>query len=179
MSIPKEYDLIVRNQKLSLTKVDNSFIISISIKKDSNWIKSLEIPLVTLENRAVLHASKIVKLSSLKIKVSESSREDFNISTEIHVNEALYPWFHFHTTLIAKKDTVFIKRGPEIQLSLIPEIKDLAETSFINQPTRHTPPTNEWKSNDMPASYIWNHQSSIETFFFVDFSQMEWMSPEI
>ncbi|MFX1282966.1 MAG: hypothetical protein ACFFB5_04890 [Promethearchaeota archaeon] len=178
MNIPNEYDLIVRDQKVSLKKVENSYIISLSIKKDKKWIKSLEIPLLTLENQTDLHASELIKLSSSKIKVSKSLSESFSISTNISANEALYPWFHFHTTLIAKKDTTFIKRGPEIQLSLIPKITDSKEIISINQPTRHTPPTNEWKSNDMPAAYIWNPQSGVETFFFVDFSQMEWMSPE-
>jgi hypothetical protein len=116
--------------------------------------------------------------NSFEITLFSEKKGNYLIQTEISTNKELLPWFHIKTTLVTKKNTKFFKKGPDVQLQLNPNISLMNNHVKINQPTKHTPPTDEWLSNDFPAGYVWNDQSKLETLIFFDFSAMDWMSQQ-
>ncbi len=178
----QNYDFILRNQKFSLKTYDSSYIIVLSTKKNSEWIESLQVPLISMENGLKYDASRITKLASSKnqfrIILENSSIDGIKISMEAFTNITTSPWIHFRTSIIFEKGFRYLREAPEIKLGLLPKPDSSNNMVTIKQPTRHTPATDEWKSNDMPATYVWNPQSSVACLFFVDFSQMNWMSSQ-
>ncbi|MHA2364937.1 MAG: hypothetical protein ACXAC7_13355 [Candidatus Hodarchaeales archaeon] len=173
-------DFTIRDQKVSLVKHGKYYKIELLIKKNNTWVKNFELIPISLENNENMNATKINSIEShinyFKVILGNDSK--YRVITQISASESLYPWIHFRTTLTSDKNIRFINKGPEIHLTHKPMIKSQKNVVNINQPTKHTPPTNEWKSNDLPAAYIWNPESGLETFFFVNLTEMDWMSPE-
>ncbi len=178
----KNYDFILHNQKLSLKTLDNSYIIVLSTKKNSEWIESLQVPLISIENGLTYDVSRITKLASSKnqfrVILENEPVDGIKISMEAFADETTSPWIHFRTSIIFEKRVKYLRKTPEIKLGLLPKPDSSNNMVTIKQPTRHTPTTDEWKSNDMPATYVWNPQSSVDSLFFINFSQMNWMSSQ-
>lgn len=176
-------DFKLRDQRISLINNNGVFEITLFVKKNSKWHKNVIIPLITLEKNQIIHASEIISSNHSSeddwlIKVANESRSDIYITTTIEANDDFRNWIHFNTTINFQKEQQFSKIGPELKILLVPEADFSTNGTLIKQPTRHTPPTEEWKSNDMPAATIWNPQSKVQTYFFVDFTKMDWMAPE-
>ena len=181
MSKIRSQNLIAYNQMISLKKNKNLISVALSVKNISKWQESIQIPLVTFENGWKISAHRIIKVNSSKnqfrVILDNDLNKEIKIVTTISTNEKLCPWIHFHTSIIFKTKFRFFRTGPEIKMDLVPKFNYSKDITAIRQPTRHTPPTNEWKSNDMPAATVWNPQSKVQTFIFIDFSHMDWMSP--
>jgi len=180
MSSMKNLEFLISNMKIVFQKrkkeVDTVFYVHNGIK----WIKSLSVPLISFEwgTYSALELQKVeTSKNSFKVRLSRKFEEDIEINAIIESSPDINPWIHFRIEIIPLKVLTFQKMAPEILLKL-PNFHSMNQSIAINQPTRHTPPTNQWKSNDFPASYHWDSNKKIETFFFVDFSQMKWMSPE-
>ncbi|UCE12992.1 MAG: hypothetical protein JSV04_12470 [Candidatus Heimdallarchaeota archaeon] len=173
-------DFVFQNYKLALKKVRNLIYITLSLKNLSEWQDCLILPHISLENDLTIYPSEVVKKESSKehfyLMLENDSIDCLNFKMEIMSNKLNFPWIHIKITLFFVKKYVF-NFAPEIKMTLLPKT-DYASGVSINQPTYHTPKTDEWKSNDMPAAYVWNYYSGVETFVFVDFSNMNWMSPE-
>ncbi|UCG03154.1 MAG: hypothetical protein JSW11_04025 [Candidatus Heimdallarchaeota archaeon] len=172
----------MNNQKISFSHKEGTIYIILSACKSSKWKQNLLLPLISLENQFNVNPSKMTELirtdNSFHIFLENKSViKNIEVFMDIVVNEKTYPWFHIRIKVVFNEKIQFDNTAPEIRMKLLPKYNS-TEAVTINQPTRHTPPTDEWKSNDMPAAYVWNPDSRIETYFFLDFSKMNWMSPE-
>lgn len=172
-----------RDQKITLIKKNQSFETTLFMRENSKWHKNAIVPLLTLDKDRIIHASKVVSFNHSSedewlIKIAKDPRNDICITTSVEANNDFRDWIHFNTTVIFQKEHLFSKIGPELKIILVPEADFLENGTLIKQPTRHTPSTEEWKSNDMPAATIWNPQSKIQTYLFVNFTKMDWMAPE-
>ncbi|MFX0086034.1 MAG: hypothetical protein ACFFAU_10180 [Candidatus Hodarchaeota archaeon] len=180
MKTYEKFKFKVKNQEVTIIEEKEGVKIILSIEKEGSWIKNIVMPLIHLERQSSYITTDISMITStddrFKVLLTNIDQSNKEIRTLIETYPSIYPWIHFRTILKSQNPMKFIQKGPEIVLSFYNI--DPSNIIYINQPTRHTPPTDEWKSNDMPASYVWNPKTSIETFFFVNFSEMNWMSPE-
>lgn len=177
----KSIDLVFQDLKLVLKYVGDLIYGTLSLKTLFEWQECLILPYISLENDLTIYPSKVVKKESsvkhFQLILENDSFDNMKFNMEINGNKLINPWIHIKMTIFFIKKKEFKNFAPEIKLTLLPKIDYISDVT-INQPTCHTPKTDEWKSNDMPAAYIWNHYSGVETFLFVDFSQMRWMSPK-
>ncbi|MFX0208146.1 MAG: hypothetical protein ACFFDT_19325, partial [Candidatus Hodarchaeota archaeon] len=172
-----------RDQKITLIKKNGVYETTLLVRKDPNWQINGIVPLLRVEKGKILHASKIVSINysseeEWTIELADDSTKDFFITSTIERNNEFGDWIHFTTTVFFRNERHFSKFGPEIIIKLVPEADFSKNGTLIKQPTRHTPSTEEWKSNDMPAATFWNPQSKLQTYFFVDFTEMDWMAPD-
>ncbi|MHA2297736.1 MAG: hypothetical protein ACXADA_17035 [Candidatus Hodarchaeales archaeon] len=164
--------------KIIVERVDRKCDLSIWGWTSNNWVKVLSLAPVVVEN-SVINATKITNVSILEREYEiyleyDQPHADSLVKTKISGNKSTL-WIHFETTVILKKPVKLSKKGLETCFNLFPP-PNQDEMVSINQPTKHTPPTEEWKSNDMPAGYVWNSRSLFEALIFVNLSVMSWMS---
>ncbi|MHA2096531.1 MAG: hypothetical protein ACW98F_18070 [Candidatus Hodarchaeales archaeon] len=174
--------LITKNHSILLKKEKIDFKLLFQSRIDGKWQVSASVPLLTLEDGSSIWANetpvKTIDRSQILFQLKNRRNNEFEIITEIDNKPEYHPWIHFKTTVKFVKDYKFNVNGPEIRIDLVPRIHPSENIISIQQPTRHTPSTDEWKSNDMPATAVWNPESNVRSFFFMDFSTMDWMSPE-
>jgi hypothetical protein len=175
-------NFIFQNQKIAIQKQEKYFKVFLLVKHHQTWNLNFEMPLLVLEENEIVNAHQFKdsddQKNYFKIILISEEKGSHHVQTEITTNKDLLPWLHIKTTFITKRDLKISLKGPDIQLILNPNISSLDMCVNINQPTKHTPPTDEWRSNDLPAGYVWNAQSKLETFIFFDFSKMDWMSQQ-
>lgn len=169
------------NQKILILKENLHFKIVLYTKNNLNWIENANFPLINLENHGEIYADKleVIELNeqSFSCLLEKKLENTLIIKQILTFNKKIYPWIHIKIEINSKDSFIINKFGPEILINL-DSIKQKSKKHLIfAQPTKHTPPTDEWRSNDMPSSYIYNKTSGIETFFFIDFSKSNWMAP--
>ena len=177
VSSEEKFEFLISNQKIVFQKREKDIYIDFYVNNGTKWIKSLSTPIISFEwgIYSVLTLQKVETSNhSFKVYLSKKIAHDMEINAIIESYPDINPWIHFKIEILPLKKLIFQKEAPEILLPIL----NFKQSIVINQPTKHTPPTNEWKSNDLPASYHWDSKNKIETCFFVDFSQMKWMSPK-
>ncbi|MFX0013153.1 MAG: hypothetical protein ACFFB2_04935 [Promethearchaeota archaeon] len=182
LKIKDEIHFKIKGQKISLTRNEGTIFTIFSVLTPSKWQENLLLPLISLEDHFTINSVKITEKLRTDdtfhvFSENKSEIKGIEVFMDIFVNAKTYPWFHIRIKVVFNEKVQFHNTAPEIKMRLLPKYNDPAAVT-INQPTRHTPSTDEWKSNDMPAAYVWNPDSRIETFFFLDISKMYWMSPE-
>ncbi len=175
-------ELIAQNHRILLIELKNDYLLSLQMLKDENWVDNFTWNLSSFIAEFSQTELKLINNISSPdiIHVILSPQTDDRFMLELNVKKVSkdHRWFYFEIALLTCKNIIFDNYAPEIKLKTSPFSKQDSKVIYINQPTRHTPHTDEWKSNDMPACYLWNNLSSLSTFFFVDFSEMEWMNPD-
>ncbi len=174
--------LISEKHSLLLKRENNAYKTIFESNRKGEWKESALIPLITLEENQPVWATELHLNDSengqINLLLETRKEKNYIISTEIKTSPNFHPWLHFRTTINFEKDYTFNEMGPEVKLDLGLKDYRLENMVSIRQPTRHTPSTDEWKSNDMPATAIWNFKTRLQSFFFMNFSEMEWMSPQ-
>ncbi|MHA2096148.1 MAG: hypothetical protein ACW98F_16135, partial [Candidatus Hodarchaeales archaeon] len=172
--------IVYYNQKLEFDVTKNGITVKFYYKHNSNWTLNMISQLIWLPGFNYSDKPKIDTEEPCdlvrKIFIKNQDSYPFDTIVTISCPEVANQWMKFSVSLKSTAKTLFKKFGPEIRLKLKPVFKT-DEAVHITQPTRHTPKTDEWKSNDLPAAYFWNPKSGIESFLFIDFSNMSWMDP--
>ncbi|NHJ01168.1 MAG: hypothetical protein EAX86_03455 [Candidatus Heimdallarchaeota archaeon] len=175
-------EIMTQSHKIQLIKMEEEYNISLQLLHNRVWINNFNWNISSFVKQFGKTKLKIIENNSSleKIDIIISSLTDNRYIIELSVEKFLKEtlWFYFKITLITKKEIMIDKFAPEVTLMTSTSSRQDKNHIFVNQPTRHTPHTDEWKSNDMPACYLWNTNSSLSTYFFVDFSEMQWMNPE-
>jgi hypothetical protein len=144
-------ELTLKNVKIIVKKRNSLLIPILAIENSNEWIETIEIPILILNNEEKIFPEKITNTFSskndIKITLKKENYDGMSLTLEISTNSQLYPWIHFESKVIFDKEREFKLKVPEIGLIPIPPIKNPLECVTIKQPTRHTPPTDEWKSN--------------------------------
>ena len=172
------------NQFIKLEKKQDDIFITSGIMHEERWLDILSIPLITFEKNVKICAktfSESQKNGKLKrLVLNRVQKNEYSISMKItpYSLKKDCQWMKFQINILFTNEFHFEKLIPEIRMSFVPKLTDTDQLTYINQPSRHTPSTDEWKSNDMPAGLIWNSKSSVATLFFVNFSEMKWMSSD-
>ncbi len=172
--------VVTEDQSILLKKVEEHYTVLLQSRINDKWLESAKIPLITLEKGVTISATDIQRDPRKgRIGLQLRNREEIglDISTEVNSQPKFHPWIHFKTKIKFKEDYTFSETGPEIKIDLLPKSHFFDDFVTIRQPSRHTPSTDEWKSNDMPATAVWNPESKVQIFFFMDFTTMDWMSP--
>ena len=177
--------LLIGNQFIKLDENHDDISVTSGIVHEERWIDMLEIPLITFEKNTRIYANSFNRSQkdgkTYKLELNREKEDEYSVLMKItHLSsEDGHNWMKIQVNIFFPREVQFEQYIPEIKMSFIPKLSNVDQLVFINQPSRHTPPTEEWKSNDMPAGYIWNPESNIATIFFVNFSEMKWMSSEI
>ncbi|MHA1968395.1 MAG: hypothetical protein ACW964_11390, partial [Candidatus Hodarchaeales archaeon] len=168
-----------KSQIITISEKNSSFVPEMAIEHETRWIKTIQIPIIAFEGEDIFFAKKIVNSSfshhGFHLSLQNCINPDVSLFLEIVAKKHLYPWINFKAKIVFNKGREFVSKVPEIKLLPFPSLKGNFDNVTVIQPTRHTPITDEWKSNDMPAAYLWNPNSKAELFFFMDFSEMIWM----
>ena len=172
------------NQFIKLEEKQNEISIISGIVHEERWIDVLSIPLITFEKNLKIFGNTSSESQKdgefYRIVLNRIQKNEYSIMMKItpYSLKKDYQWMKFQINIEFTNEFHFEELIPEIRMILIPKLTNADQLTYINQPSRHTPPTDEWKSNDMPASFIWNPKSSVGTLFFVNFSEMKWMSSD-
>ncbi len=177
--------LIFGNQFLNLENIGTKCKILSGMKHECQLVNVLSFPLITLDGEKKIYAKsvnyKIKEKFNNKIVLNQqiSSKIDINLESSPYFQDKSKIWFKFLLKMRFFDETQFTKAIPEIVFDILPIHSHIVDPVSINQPTLHTPPTDEWKSNDMPASFLWNPETQVATILFINFSTMNWMSSEL
>ncbi len=172
-------EFLLKGHKVIIKERNSSFIPVLAFENESEWIETVQIPIFALDDEKIFFTDKIISSSSskngYKVTLQNNSHTDFSMNLEIIGNLSFYPWINIKIKIIFNKGRDFVSKVPEIRLIPFPSLIGTVDYVTIAQPTKHTPVTEEWKSNDMPAAYLWNPGSKSDLCFFMNFSEMNWM----
>jgi len=170
-------EILFHDQKLTIKFDKKGLQVNCYLYNESKWMLNITSQLIWMQDWIFSESLKILEFNQTnsKIKMNIKGQETYPFDTELVISSSSsIPWIKISVSLISLKNSIFKTYGPEIRLKLKPKFLS-DDAIYITQPTKHTPVTDEWKSNDFPAIYFWNPNSKIETFFFVDFTNMSWM----